>query len=122
MTSLRLLTCVVAFLLGAGEIARWWGQPRFVPLALDELLVAGAMLWAAVAAKRAGREIWLVGAWGIYCGFVLALLVPTLDHLLGGPPKPSAVFYSAILSAMLAVGLWALLRAVALIRGQSPRQ
>ncbi len=115
MKSLRTVTFLIAFLLGAGEIARWWGQPRFLPMALDELVVAGAMLWAAVVVRRSGSR-WLAGAWGLYCGLMLSLLVQTLDHLLSGPPKPSAGFYAGILAVMLAVGLWALHRSIALIR------
>lgn len=121
MGPLRLVTCAVAILLGGGEIARWWGQPRFVPMALDELLVAGAMLWAAAIAGRAGIAA-LAAAWGAYCGLVLSLLVPTLDHLLAGPPKPSAPFYATILAAMLVVGLWALFRAMTLIRERPHRR
>lgn len=121
MGPLRLVTCAVALLLGGGEIARWWGQPRFVPMAMDELLVAGAMLWTAAIAGRAGSGP-LAAAWGAYCGLVLGLLVTTLDHLLGGPAKPSASFYAAILAAMLAVGLWALVRAATLIPGRPPRR
>ena len=118
MGSLRLVTVLVALLLGGGEIARWWGQMRLLPMALDELLVAGAMLGAAALAGRVGSGP-LAAAWGAYCGLVLSLLVPTLDHLLGGPPKPSAPFYALVLAAMLLVGLWALLRALALVREAS---
>lgn len=121
MKTLRTVTCFVAILLAASEIARWWGQPRFMPMALDELLVAGAMLAAAVSMKHAERG-WLAAAWGIYCGFVLSLLVPTIDHLLGGPPKASAGFYTAILGAMLVVGMWALVRAIHLIRAAPIRR
>lgn len=121
MGPLRLVTGAVALLLGGGEIARWWGQPQFVPMAMDELLVAGAMLWAAAIAGRAGSGP-LLAAWGAYCGLVLGLLVTTLDHLLGGPAKPSATFYATILAAMLAVGLWALVRAATLIPERPPRR
>lgn len=119
MRTLRLATCAVALLLVGGEVARWWGQPRFMPMALDELLVGGAMLWAAAVAGRAGSGA-LAAAWGAYCGLVLALLVPTLDHLIGGPPKPSAPFYAIILAAMLVVGLCALVRAIWLIGERPP--
>lgn len=114
MNTLRTVTCLVAILLAASEIARWWGQPRFMPMALDELLVAGAMLSAAVFTRHSERG-WLAAAWGIYCGFVLSLLIPTVDHLTGGgPPKASAGFYTLILGAMLIVGMWALVRAITL--------
>jgi uncharacterized protein YacL len=88
-------------------------------MALDELLVACALLGAAALAGRVGAAP-LVAAWGLFCGLVLGLLVPTLDHLLSGPAKNSAAFYSAILAVMLAVGLVALARAIALVR-KKPR-
>lgn len=115
MKTLRILTIFVAVLLALGEIARWWGDPRLVPLAFDELAVAAAMLGAAIMARRRGPAP-LAWAWGLFCGLVLSLLVPTLDHLLHGPPKESAVFYAVILAAMLAPGLWATFRALALSR------
>lgn len=116
MTLLRLFTTAVAILLAGGEVARWWGQARFLPLAFDELLVAAGMLWAA----WAGRRIGLTTAWGAFCGLSLSLLVPTLDHLMYGPSKESAGFYAVVLSAMLAVGLVALLAALQLTREPSP--
>ena len=115
MRSLRLVTIAVALLLAAGEVARWWGNPRFLPLAFDELLVAAALLGAAAVSRRTGPAP-LVAAWGLFCGLLLALLAPTLDHLLSGPPKQSAGFYAAILTGMLAIGLGALLRALRLAR------
>lgn len=108
MAKLRLFTIIVALLLAGGEVARWWGNPRFLPLAFDELLVGAAMLAAALSARRHGPAP-LAAAWGLFCGLVLSLLMPTLDHLLFGPEKPSGVvFYSVTLSVMLAVGLLAL--------------
>jgi len=115
MKALRILTALVALLLAAGEVARWWGSPRFLPLAFDELLLAAAMLAAAVLAGRSGAAP-LAAAWGAFCGLTLGLLVPTLDHLLNGPEKASAGFYAAVLAAMLLVGLLALLWALALLR------
>lgn len=115
MKRLRILTIAVAALLALGEIARWWGDPRFVPLAFDELAVAGVMLGAALAIRRLGPAP-LAAAWGFFCGFVLSLLIPTLDHLLYGPPKESAAFYAVILTAMLVLGVWAACRALALSR------
>lgn len=112
MKTLRIATLLVAALLALGEIGRWWGDPRMMPLAFDELLVAAAMAWAAFAAKRFG-PFPLAAAWGAFCGLTLSLLIPTLDHLLHGPPKESAVFYSVILSVMLAIGIageWQALR------------
>ncbi len=119
MRILRPLTIIVAALLALGEIGRWWGKPSFLPLAFDELILAAAMLAAALASRRLGPAP-LAAAWGAYCGFVLGLLVPTLDHLLFGPPKASAAFYSVILTAMLVVGVWALIRSLALCRESMP--
>lgn len=116
MTFLRLFTVAVAILLSGGEVARWWGQERFLPLAFDELLVAAGMLWAAAARSRIG----LTTAWGAFCGLTLSLLVPTLDHMLHGPTKESAGFYAVVLAIMLAVGLGALLTALRLTREPSP--
>lgn len=115
MKALRLLTVLIAVLLALGEIARWWSDPRLVPLAFDELLIAAAMLGAALVTGRFGPAP-LAAAWGCFCGFVVSLLIPTLDHLLHGPPKDSAAFYAVILAAMLALGLWAVGRALALCR------
>ena len=119
MRSLRVLTVVVALLIALGEVARWWGQARLVPLAFDELLVAAAMLGAAAIAPRAGTAP-LAAAWGLFCGLTLGLLMPTLDHLLHGPPKVSVGFYAGVLAAMLAVGMWAAVRALLLGRQALP--
>ena len=119
MRALRIVTLAVALAIGLGEIARWWGDARMLPLALDELIVAAAMIWAARASTNLGAAP-LAAAWGVYCGLMLALLVPTLDHLLFGPEKASAPFYAVILGAMLAVGLWALGRSLRLVR-EPPR-
>jgi hypothetical protein len=115
MTLLRLFTAVFALLLAAGEIARWWGQPRFLPMALDELAIAGGLLAAAAIAGRKGTVL-LAVAWGAFCGFTVSLLVETVDHLMFGPPKDSAVFYAVILAVMLAAGLVGVIWAVALTR------
>lgn len=115
MTALRILTLFVAAMLALGELARWWGDPRLVPMAFDELLVAAVMLGCVVAARRRGPAVLLLG-WGLYCGLIVSLLVPTLDHLLFGPPKESAVFYAVILAVMLVPGIWAVQRALALCR------
>ena len=119
MRRLRVLTVIVAFLLAFGEVARWWGQARLMPLAFDELVVAAAMLWAAAVAPWAGTAP-LAAAWALFCGLTLGLLVPTLDHLLHGPPKASAGFYAIVLAAMLALGAWAVLRALLLCRKSFP--
>jgi hypothetical protein len=115
MKTLRYLTLAAAALLAIGEIARWWGDPRLVPLAFDELAVAAAMLGGVLAQRRFGTAP-LAAAWGAFCGLVLSLLVPTLDHLLYGPEKDSAAFYAAILSIMIVAGLWAAFRATALAK------
>ncbi len=81
--------------------------------------VAAALVAAAAVSPRAGAAP-LVASWGLFCGFLLALLVPTLDHLMSGPPKESAGFYAAVLAAMLALGLWALSRSLALIQKRPP--
>lgn len=107
MQRLSWFTLVVAALLAGGEIARWWGNPRMLPLVLDELIVAAALIGGALACKRYGPQM-LAAAWASYCGLFVALLVPTLDHLLYGPPKESAGFYATLLSVMLALGLWGL--------------
>ncbi len=119
MRILRPLTIIIAALLALGEVGRWWGKPNFLPLAFDELILAAALLAAALASRRFGAAP-LVGAWGAFCGFVLGLLVPTLDHLLFGPPKASATFYSVILTAMLLVGILALVCSLALCRESRP--
>lgn len=122
MAKLRIFTIIVALLLAGGEVARWWGNPRFLPLAFDELLVAAAMLWASLGARRLGPAP-LAASWGLFCGLIASLLMPTLDHLLFGPPKPGgAVFYSVILSAMLAAGLLALWASLRLALRQAPAQ
>ena len=115
MKSLRIFTVLVAALLAVSEVGRWWGNLRFLPLAFDELLVAAAMAWSAFAARRIGAAP-LAAAWGLFSGLALSLLIPTLDHLLHGPAKKSAVFYSVILALMLALGLWATWRALRLCR------
>lgn len=108
MAKLRFFTILIAVLLAGGEIARWWGDPRFLPLAFDELLVGLAMLAAALGLRRFGPAP-LAAGWGLFCGLAVSLLMPTLDHLLFGPEKASgAVFYSVTLSVMLLVGLAAL--------------
>lgn len=114
MKRFRIITFAAGGLLAASELARWWGSPRLVPLAFDELLVGGALAVAALATKRGPAA--LAAAWGVFCGLVLSLLVPTLDHLLYGPPKQGAGFYGVVLTAMLALGLAALAHALTLGR------
>lgn len=106
MKILVLATPPLALLLAGGEFARWWGDPRIVPMAFDELAVALALL-AACFAPHGWRPPALTAAWALYSGLMLGLLVPTLDHLLHGPPKESADFYAVILSVMLLIGVLA---------------
>lgn len=115
MKSLRIVTIAFAFLLAISEIGRWWGQPRMMPLVLDELIVAGALIWSLASVPRYGMAP-LAAAWGLYCGLMLSLLIPTLDHLLFGPPKPSAGFYAGALGVALAAGVWAVWRTLRLGR------
>ncbi len=114
MKRFRIITFAAGSLLAASELARWWGSPRLVPLAFDEVLVGGALALAALGARRSPAA--LAAAWGAFCGLMLSLLIPTLDHLLNGPPKQSAGFYGVVLTAMLAAGLGALAHALSLGR------
>ncbi len=120
MSMLNWLAYLVAILLSASEVARFWGSARFVPMAFDELLVAAALAFAAWRAPREGA-CWHIAAWGVFCGFVLVLLVETVDHQLHGPAKASGTFYIVALSSMLLVGLWAIRRAIHLVRDASAR-
>ena len=120
MRALNVSACLVALLISAGEIARFWGSARFFPMALDELLVALALVWAAWRAQADGAG-WHVAAWGLFCGLSLVLLVETADHQLHGPTKAAGAFYLAALTAMLALGSWAIGRALRLLRHESRR-
>ncbi|WP_106638662.1 hypothetical protein [Allosphingosinicella vermicomposti] len=114
---LRFLAVAIAALILSGEVARWWGNPRFIPLAFEEILIAAALIWAALT-RRFGT-LPLVAAWALLAGHMLSLLVPTLDHLLFGPPKAKVGFYTAALSIMLAIALFALGWAMKLTRNRS---
>lgn len=115
MQALNRLACLVALLISAGEIARFWASPRFVPMALDELLIAALLVWAAWRSRRDGAG-WHLAAWSALCGLALVLLVETADHQLHGPAKAAGPVYLAALSVMLIVGLWAAARALNLVR------
>ena len=106
MNTLRRFSFGFAALLAASEVARWIGDIRLIPLVFDELIVAAALAAAAWVAPRFGTAP-LAAAWGMFSGLMLGLLVPTLDHLLFGPPKQGALFYSIVLALALAGGLWA---------------
>ena len=47
MGALNGLAYLIALVISAGEIARFWGSERFIPMAVDELLIAAALVWAA---------------------------------------------------------------------------
>jgi hypothetical protein len=70
MRALNASAYLVALLISAGEIARFWGSERFVPMALDELFIAAALVWAAWRARSDGA-CWHLAAWSAYCGLVL---------------------------------------------------
>jgi hypothetical protein len=120
MRTLNRLAWLVAILISSGEIARHWGSGRFVPMAFDELAIAAALVWAASrpAGGGAGRH---VAAWAAFCGFTLVLLVDTADHQINGPAKAAGPVYLVALGLMLAVGLWAVRRALRLLRGGDGR-
>ena len=115
MGALNGLAYAAALVISAGEIARFWESGRFVPMALDELLVAAALVWAAWRSRRDGA-LWHLAAWGAFCGLSLVLLVETADHQMHGPVKAAGPAYLAALGTMLIVGLWAIHRALQLVR------
>jgi hypothetical protein len=115
METLCRLSYVVALVIASGEVARYWGRPAFVPMAFDELAVAAALAWTASRAPRAGAAP-LLAAWGGFCGLMLVLLVQNADHLIHGKPKANGWIYVAALSALLLIGLWAVGRALRLLR------
>lgn len=120
MRALNGLAYGVALLISAGEIGRFWGSGRFIPMALDELLIAAALVWAASRSRYDGA-CWHLPAWGAFCGLALVLLVETADHQMHGPAKAAGPIYLAALSFMLALGLWAVRRALHLVRGGARR-
>jgi len=115
MRALNASAYLVALLISAGEIARFWGSDRFFPMVLDELLVALALVWAAWRSRQDGA-CWHLAAWSAFCGVTLVLLVETADHQIHGPAKAAGPIYLAALSAMLLLGLWAVGRALRLVR------
>jgi hypothetical protein len=104
----------IAIVISAGEIARFWGSGRFIPMALDELLIAAALIWAAWRSRSDGA-FWHLPAWGAFCGLALVLLIETADHQIHGPAKAAGPIYLAALGIMLIVGLWAIRRALRLV-------
>lgn len=115
MAALNALAYVVALVLAAGEIARFWGSERFVPMAFDELLVALALALAAWRSRHDGA-VWHLASWGALSGLALVLLVETADHQMHGPAKEAGTVYLLALGALLTVGLWAVGRALRLVR------
>jgi hypothetical protein len=111
MGALNVLACVVALVISAGEIARYWGSDRFIPMALDELSVALALVWAAWRSRTDGA-LWHLPAWGAFCGLGIVLLVQTADHQIHGPAKAAGPVYLAALGIMLILGVWAVRRAL----------
>jgi uncharacterized membrane protein YdbT with pleckstrin-like domain len=120
MRALNVAACLVALLISAGEIARFWGSYRFLPMAVDELLIAAALLWAAWRARSDGA-LWHLAAWSAFCGLILVLLVETADHQIHGPAKAAGPIYLAALGVMLILGLWAVRNALRLVRGAGGR-
>ena len=115
MTALNIAAYLVALLLSAGEIARFGASDRFIPMALDEILVAIALCWAAWRSSRDGA-IWHLAAWSALCGLGLGLLVETADHQMHGPAKADGPLYLAALGLLLITGLWGVSRALRLVR------
>ena len=115
MRTLNGLAYMTALVISTGEIARFWGTDWFIPMALDELLIALALVWAAWRSAHDGA-CWHLVAWGAFCGLALVLLVETADHQMHGPAKAAGPVYLAALSAMLIIGLWAVRRALRLVR------
>lgn len=89
-------------------------------MAVDELLIAITLVWAARRAPSDGA-CWHLAAWSAFCGLALVLLVETADHEMHGPAKAAGPFYLAALGAMLILGLWAAGRALRLIRRDGRR-
>ncbi len=109
----------MAALIAAGEITRYWGRPSFIPMALDEIGIAAALVWAAWHSRRHGAAA-LVAAWGAFCGLMLVPLVETANHLIHGPPKAHGWIYLSALTALLLLGLWAVGRSLRLAGRPAP--
>jgi hypothetical protein len=115
MRALNVAAYLIAFLIAAGEIARFGGSAQFIPRALDEILIAVALVWAARRSSRDGA-CWHLAAWSALCGLVLVLLVETANHQMHGPAKAAGPFYLAALGLLLITGLWAAARALRLLQ------
>lgn len=120
MRILNRLAIFVATIISAGEIARFWGDPRFFPMAFDELLVAAALVWASWRSRHddtGAGAAWHLAAWSAFCGMVLVLLIETANQQIHGPVKAAGPVYLAALGTMLALGLFAVRRAMGLLAG-----
>ena len=84
MRFLNWLAFGLAGLISLGEVARFWGDVRFIPMALDELLVAAVLIWAGWRGRNQDAQPHLV-AWGAFSGLMLVLLVQTAAHQIHGP-------------------------------------
>lgn len=121
MKALNLAAYLVAFAIAAGELARFWGSERFIPMAFDELLIAAALVWGAWRSGHDGAG-WHLAAWGAFSGLALVLLIETADHQMHGPAKAAGAVYLPALTIMLIVGLWAVRRALRLVHTDARRQ
>jgi hypothetical protein len=115
---LQVLAVMIGLLVASGEIARRWGDPHFIPLALDDLCVSAALFWAAWRARNHGPAP-LVAGWGLFSGLMLMLLAVNADFLINDMPKAGRVFYTIILAGMLGLGLWATWRSLRLTEDPS---
>ncbi len=115
MRFLNWLAWGLAGLISLGEVARFWGDARFIPMALDELLVAAALIWAGWRGRNQDAQPHLV-AWGAFSGLMLVLLVETATHQIHGPAKAAGPLYLAALSVLLITGLGAIHATLRLLR------
>jgi hypothetical protein len=60
MRALNISAYITAFVLLAGELARFWGSARFIPMAIDEILVAALLVGAAWQSRQDGGLLHLV--------------------------------------------------------------
>lgn len=114
---LQVLAVMIGFIVASGEIARRWGDPHFIPLALDDLTVAAVLFWSAWRARTNGPAV-LVAGWGLYSGLMLTLLVINVDFLIADIAKTGRAFYSIILVLMLSLGVWATWQSLRLAEGR----
>ena len=65
MKALNIFAYITAFVISAGEVGRFWSSERFIPMALDEFLLAAALVTAAWRSSRDGALLHLV-AWSAF--------------------------------------------------------